>query len=187
MSLLLVTGLLGSCSSYNPFRSDSGIEEGEWFPVYFGGDQVGEAQFDKEIIEFTQQDRVYRTTVTEKIDFKGDQYQFEFTLIDEVTRITILRYDPQRELYYLSDSYSMVFDGENLKHIYYENDGETVREERVISSPNKVNYARDLFRRVQEFLMGYYGGKIQDKAPGYYHEYDRYQSLGYELLNYDRL
>ena len=168
-------------------RRDPLIKEGEWHPIHFGADRVGESKYSRELIDFGGGDRIYRTTVTEKIQYGDDYYQFEFTLIDEVTKITILRYDPKRDLYYLSDSYTIIFDGGSLKHLYYENDGETVRSERVISDPTKVNYAKDLFRKVQKFVLGYYAGYIYEKPEDRFAHYDRIQSLGYELLKYDRL
>ena len=125
--------------------------------------------------------------MTEKLNFRGDQYRFEFTLVENVNEIEVLRYDPVDDIYYRSDSFRLQMSGGALTYIYYDDDGETVRRKRVIKNESQIKEAQELFDKVKSFMLSQYGGTINDQPLSHYHDYDKYRSLGYELLNYNRL
>ena len=179
--------VLGSCLGSGATRDEAGLSEGRWYPIHFGGDSVGEAKIELTAIELAANDQVTKAVLTEKINFRGDQYRFEFTLVENVNKIEVLRYDPEDDIYYRSDSFRLQMSGGALTYIYFEDDGETVRRKRVIKDESRVKEAQKLLDKVQNFMVSQYGGTIYDEPVSHYHEYDKYRSLGYELLNYDRL
>jgi len=179
--------LLGSCFGSGASRDQGGLSEGQWYPIHFGGESVGEAKIELTSIQLAQNDQVTKAVLTEKINFRGDRYRFEFTLVENVNKIEVLRYDPEDDIYFLSDSFRLQMSGGALTYIYYEDDGETVRRKRVIKDESRVKEAQKLLDKVQNFMVSQYGGAIYEEPLSHYHEYDKYRSLGYELLNYDRL
>lgn len=166
-------------------KKSAHIPTDTWYPLYFSGKDVGRGKYLAEVVSFGKKDNVYTVTVIEDIHFRGDHYKFEFVLADNLRSIKILRYGKDDEYFLHSDSFKIMMDVNVLVHIYYENDGETVRTRREIHDKQKYAYTQELFQFAEEFIISMYGSYVFTGK--HYRRYEKIRSLGYELLKYDRI
>lgn len=151
--------------------------------VFYGGNVVGQSIIESEYVEYGPGDTDLRDTITEEINYRGTKFRFIFLVQTELMQIKILKFRKDGTVN-TGDSYGITIDPQTVKHTYYEPDGETVRSERTIVDPTIRSNTRELFQDVNNYLHSNYDmknyGKITPKRR-------RIISLGYDLLNRDRL
>ena len=158
---------------------------GEWYPVYWGGKQVGEAKFELEILEFNTGEQLPILTITEDIIYRGGNYIFTIVLAETVTQLTVKRYDRKKDIYIPGDSYRIEVGNNTLSRIRYGEDGEQIVETRDITDQKKLDYTEDLFESLGYRMRPYYGIYMY---PGRgYEEIEEMISFGYDLLNYRKI
>lgn len=187
-ALLLALGLSAGCSGSEEVVSGTDhpkLKEGRWFPLWWGGEKVGFGMFEVDIMRLSANDVVPITTITEEITYRGDRYIFEFVLVDKLSKMTIKRYDQEEQKFLAGDSYTMTLEDNILTHLYYDNNGQKITNERQIMDYQKVQYTEQLFKEVAEDLNQLYGYYIYEGTT--HRTFKRMRSIGYDLLNYDKI
>ena len=184
---------LVSCSSLfdvgnPPSKKQSGVESAVpefdgTLDVYYNGNIVGKATIKSEYIDYGPGDSDLRDTITEEIEYRGSKFRFIFLVETELVQIKVLKFRKNGTIN-TGDSYGIVLDPETVKHLYYEDDGTTIRSERSIVDRTIRANTRELFQDVMNYLHANYDmknyGQIRPKRR-------RILSLGYDLLNHDRI
>jgi len=178
-SILEKVGLnIGGSSGPNRTR-------GEWYPVYWGGEQVGEGKFELEILQFNDGTQQPILTITEDIMYRGGNYIFTFVLAETITRLEVKRYNPEKEVYLPGDSYRIEVDDNILTRVRYGKDGQEIVETREITDQRKLEYTEDLFKNLGSRMRSRYGYYMYSGRD--FEEVEKMKSFGYDLLNYDQI
>jgi len=178
---IIILSVLISCSgSKKTMRNEK-----KWFPLYWSGKQVGRASFDINVLQLSADSYIPFTTVTEDINYLGANYIFEFVLGDDLSRLTVMRYNPEKDVYISGDSYTLTFEDNTLHRQYYEEDGKNIRYQQNVLDKRRIAYTKELFKTVAEKLRAYYGYYIYSNGP--YREHEKIQSIGYELLKFQKI
>ena len=187
---------ISSCSFIESFQRENyrkkqerelaNLDFGEEIELYYGGKTVGTAVFEENVIEYSEFDYDIEYTVREEIHFKDQRFRFVFVLGAAVSEIRVLRYANNSDtLFRPNDSYAVVNNAGGVYHKYFGPDGKEVIAERQITDPQIVTQTQALFTYCNEYLGSYFM-MIEDKRARALRR-NRIQSLGYELLQFERI
>ena len=187
--ILVLASIITGCSMLEKVGiGDSGSQQrtsGEWYPVYWGGEQVGEAKFDLSILEFNTGEQQPILTITEDIMYRGGNYIFTFVLSQTINRISVKRYNPDKDVYLPGDSYQIEVDDNTLTRVRYGEDGKEIIETREITNRRKLEYTNNLFQELGSRMIPYYGIYMYPRRS--FEKVEKMKSFGYDLLNYDEI
>lgn len=192
ISILFALSLLTSCNFFNKLKSERlGTDKavipnyGKRFEVYYGAQTVGWCDYIHRTVEYSDYDVDIEEQFVEEITFRGMRYKFKFVLYVTMAELHVLRYDSQGLKFRPNDSYAIIRNSAGVHFRFFGDDGETVIREYEVRDPDKVANTAELFRYCDSYLGTYFG--IFNDRKSREMRNNRVQSLGYELLQFDRL
>lgn len=196
LSLILIAVIFVQCTFLETFQRERYREQearelakkhyGEEIELYYGGHTVGLAFVEQRKVVYAEDDYEIQYTIREEITYKHKRFRFVFVLSNVITEIQMLRYANNSDsLFRPVDSYAVVNSPGGVYHKYFGLDGETILSEKDITEPHIVEQIRELFRFCDEYLGSYFMMMEDKKARAL--RRNRIQSLGYELLQFDRI
>lgn len=186
--LLLIAAVFTGCKSGESAFGNKwdSVHYGDSLELYYGATTVGQAVIKQRVVDYGMGDNAIGYTLIEEITYRRNRYRFEFTGVGEITDIKVLRYQRDSDsLFYPNDSYSIINNDGGVVHRFFDTDGETVVRERQIKSPRYIANTNELFQYCNSYLSSYFM-MWDDKKARYLRE-NRIQSLGYELLKFERI
>lgn len=191
-TLLFVVFSSLSCTFFNKVKSERlGTDQpvipsyGNRFEVYYGAQTVGWCDYILRNVEYSDYDVETEERFEEEINFRGMRYKFKFVLYGQLAELHVLRYDSQGIKFRPVDSFAIIRNSGGVYYRYFGDDGETVIREVEIRDPVKVANTAELFNYCDLYL-GTYLGMFSNRKSREMRK-NRVQSLGYELLQFDRL
>jgi|GEM_PF-6008488 hypothetical protein len=185
--LLIVAVFVGCKSGEDAFGNKwDSINYGDSLELYYGTTTVGKALIDQRVVDYGMGDNAIGYTLIEELTYRGNRYRFEFTGVGEITSIKVLRYQRRSDsLFYPNDSYEIINNQGGVVHRFFDTDGKTVVRERQIKSPRFIANTNELFQYCNSYISSYFM-MLEDKKARYL-RHNRIQSLGYELLKFERI
>jgi hypothetical protein len=189
LGLVLIALFSVSCSFFSTIKSQkketAPVKYGNRFEVYYGAQTVGWCDYVVRKVEYSATDADLEESFVEEISFRKLRYKFKFIMFGELTELHLLRYNSNGTQFRANDSFAIILNGEGLSYRFFSDDGEKVIREVPIRDDDKVAAAKELFTFCNRYLNSYLLF-INDKKSRDLRN-NRIQSLGFELLQYDRI
>ncbi|TNE68195.1 hypothetical protein EP331_16015 [bacterium] len=192
IALVLTVLVLSSCSFFTKVKSERlGTDKpvipnyGKRFEVYYGAQTVGWCDYIHRAVEYSDYDVDIEERFEEEITFRGMRYKFKFVLYGKMAELHVLRYDSQGLKFRPNDSYAIIKNTGGVYYRFFGEDGVTAIRDYEIRDPDKVANTAELFRYCDSYLGTYFG--IFNDRKSREMRNNRVQSLGYELLQFERL
>jgi len=189
LCIVFVALLFVSCNSFSNVKSQkkeaTPVNYGNRFEVYYGAQTVGWCDYIVRKVEYSASDADLEESFVEEITFRGLRYKFKFILFGELAELHILRYNSNGSQFRANDSFAIVLNGDGLSYRFFSDDGAEVIREMPIKDENKIAAARELFSFCNNYLNSYQR-LIRDTKNRDLRQ-NRIQSLGFELLQFERI
>lgn len=189
LSLIVLVGpFLGCSSSRQEATFSNGPQKtkyGSRFDVYYGAQTVGWCDYVTSKVEYSDTDADIVETFIEEITFRKLRYKFKFVFIGELTELHVLRYNSDGSLFRANDSFALIKNGDGLSYRFFSDDGEQIIREMPVKDDSNISNAESLFAYCTRYLNSYIlfvNDKTSRDLRG-----NRIQSLGFDLLQFDRL
>jgi len=184
--LIVLFSLFTSCQSRK--IGTQKIEKpkyGNRFEVYYGAQTVGWCDYVVRKVEYSATDADLEESFVEEITFRGLRYKFKFVMYGELAELHVLRYNSNGTQFRANDSFAIVLNGDGLTYRFFSNDGTEVIREMPVKEDQKIAAARELFSFCNNYLNSY-RSIIRDTRNRDLRQ-NRIQSLGFELLQFERI
>lgn len=189
LGFILLALLSVSCNSFSNVKSQkketTPVKYGNRFEVYYGAQTVGWCDYIVRKVEYSSTDADLEESFVEEITFRGLRYKFKFIMFGELAELHILRYNSNGTQFRANDSFAIVLNGDGLSYRFFSDDGAEVIREMPIKDENKIAAARELFSFCNNYLNSYQR-LIRDTKNRDLRQ-NRIQSLGFELLQFERI